>query len=69
MIVKGWSASERGAFICDFGFYALQQLFKIYKPKEGYFIFNAEDQLFLTAIVQGKLKLKRIREEDLKKDE
>jgi len=65
IIVKGLTEVDRNGFIKEFGQFALRSLFDFYKPETGYFIFNSDNSLFMTAIFNGKIKVKRITEKDL----
>lgn len=65
IVVKGLTEENRSGFITDFGEYALSRLMELYKPNEGYFIFNANDKLFMTSIVKDKLFVKEITDDDL----
>jgi hypothetical protein len=65
IIVKGLVESDRNKFIKEFGQFALRNLFDLYNPETGYFIFNSDNSLFMTAIFNDKIKIKRITEKDL----
>ncbi len=66
IVVKGLTEPDRNKFIKDFGKFALRSLFDMYKPETGYFIFNSDSSLFMTAIFNDKIKIKRITEKDLR---
>ena len=68
LVIMGLSKDDRFEFIKDFGKYALKQLLKSYEPDGGYFIFKAENSLFMTTVFRDHLKVKRIKEEDLKEE-
>ena len=65
ILIRGLNSTNRFRFINDFGMYALKQLFELYEPEEGYFVFGAGDSLFMTTIFHDTLKVKRINKTDL----
>lgn len=68
IVVKGLTDKERFSFIKDFGTYALSELLNQYKPEHGYFVFSVDDKLFMSTVVKGRLKVKKIKNEDLKNE-
>lgn len=68
IVVKGLTDSERFSFIKDFGTYALSELLNQYKPEHGYFVFSVDDNLFMATVIEKRLKIKKIKKEDLRSE-